>query len=1167
MRGLILGRKTVGYFTILFNYGNANIKYSSFYKHVLSCISTVNNKVTKLKTKFTIRQILLAHKKNYMKLKDLFSILTLLCILCFTQHAYSQGVTTARISGKITDSKGAPLANAAVVAVHQPTGTRYGVLTRADGQYNLNNVRIGGPYMIKVSLTSYADQVLDSVSLALDEEYVASFVMVEKANVTEVNITAQRNDVINANRTGASTTIQRAQLEQLPTINRSFADFMRLTPQSGINTTTGQQYFAGRNSGYNNITIDGALFNNSFGLSGTIGGQANSQPISLDAVEQIQVSIAPFDVRQGSFTGAGINAVTRSGTNEFKGSVYDYQRTQALLGDKVGDVTITKQDFSVRQTGFRLGGPIIKNKLFFFVNAEMERRTDPATSYTANKGTSATTAANVSNARASQLDSLRNFLIAKYNYDPGKYENYNLLTHSDKATAKFDWNINEKNHLSVKYNFLKSYRDVPPSNSGSIGGSRQASNTAMPFSASNYRINNNMNSVVLELNTNISNILNNSVTVGYSAFRDFRESTGGIFPTVDIGNGNGASLTTFGYEPFTANNVLNSNVGQISDNLTAYLGKHTVTLGTYNEFYQFKNGFAPNYYGSYQFSSIADFYKSAANAGKTSLTKADSLKANSFNSYKLQYSALPDASFPYAKFSATQLGFYLQDQYNVMKTLRVTAGIRADIPMISSNPQANDAAAALTFRNGAKIDESKVPSTQVLWSPRVGFNWDVKGDKKTQVRGGAGIFTGRVPFVWVSNQFGNNGVLFGSYSVANNSSINKYPFSSSVTQYIPANRAASATYNLAVTDNNFNFPQVWRANLGVDHKMPWGILGTVDGMYSGDLNAVLHQNINLPNSTLTAVGADNRTIYSAATGSVPSTAYRINNNITDAILMTNSSKGYTYSATVQLQKIFSKGLFVSAAYNYAESKDVNSGGSIAQSIWSQRVVVGDPNQNTISYSDYQKRHRVLTAMGYRIEYAKHFATTFSMFYDASPGQSFSYVYAGDMNRDGVSGNDLIYVPRNASEIVLSDIKKGTNTYTKEAQWSDLDAYISQDPYLKNRRGQYAERNGANVPWVHRFDARIMEDIFTNVGGKKNVIQLSLDIFNLGNLISPKFGIVQLPNRSSLITVTGYDAQGRPNFQFPYLDATNFTKLTTSFKDNTDIVSRWQIQFGIRYIFN
>ena len=1182
----------------------------------------------------------------------------LLAMMLFTARlGWSQGTTTAAMSGVITDKTGAGLPGATVIAVHTPTNTQYVAPTNSDGRFNIQNMRVGGPYTVKVTFVGYKDITREGVNLTLGQNLRFDLKMSDASTeLAEVTVSGRRDPVMNADHTGAATTVQREQIERLPTLNRSFADFTRLTPQAnGLS-------FGGRSSSFNNFTIDGALFNNSFGLNTTVGGQAGAQPVSIDAIEQIQVSLAPYDVRQGSFTGAGINAVTRSGSNKVTGSVYFFNRNQRslFLGRKVGDVEVAVPEFFLRNYGVRLGGPIIKDKLFFFVNYEQERRNDPpAGNFVASDPNKASDGTSVSQASVGSLDALSTFLQNQYNFNPGSYQGYFQRQNSDKGTVKLDWNISSNHRFNIKYNYLKSYADQPPSSSGAIG-SRSGTAFGLPYQSAYYTINNNLNSFIAELNSTFgAGKYSNNLTAGYSAFRDFRTSFASNFPLVEIGNGVGlagvqgtqapnSTYTSFGYEPFTYNNLLNSDVYQVGDNFTAYLGKHNVTVGTYNEFYSFQNGFAPNYNSVYRFNSLEDFYSNQGFAYDRNSFGISPLAAGAPRSnpaqFQVQYAAGgKNAEFPYARIKAAQYGFYVQDDYSPTANLKVTVGLRGDVPVISSdvaqnyavsggtNPNTNVTYAGLRFRNGEVINTGQVQKNQFLFSPRVGFNWDVNNDRKTQLRGGTGIFTGRVPFVWITNQASNNGILFGSISAnsaATGITTTYNRFNPDPTFYVPAAGGANTQYNLAVTDREFKFPQVWRTNVAVDQQLPGGIVGTLEALYTKDVNAVYHQNVNLPGSAESPVnrstGADQRPIFftpgtafngfypvsvpqgtpaalianNRIYGSVP-TAQGGNTaaspNITDAIVMRNTSLGYSYAVTAQLQKSFSNGLFASLAYTYTDARSVNDGGSIAQSIWRDRAVSGDPNANVLGYSQFLQRNRIIAVGSYRREYIGHLGTTLSMFYTGAPLGRFSYVYSGDMNGDGQTANDLMYIPRNSSEINLRDLNYLDNTrtvaytYTAAQQAADLDKYINQDAYLSKHRGEYAERNGAELPWLHQVDMKLLQDIFTDLGTNRNTLQLSLDVFNIGNLLNSNWGTLQTPNRNNPLSFQGYTLQGQPVYSFPFLTNPSFgsgtpasggnpaipgavvnqpVTLSNTLRDNVGAIgSRWQLQVGVRYIFN
>jgi hypothetical protein len=1085
--------------------------------------------------------------------------LLLLIIFLFTTCVAFAQVTTGSMSGTVVDEKGLPLPGVTITALHTPTGTNYATVSRVDGRYNLPNLRVGGPYTVTYSFIGFTSSVQSNINLTLGQESKIDIKLSPSSlQLGEVVVTSTQNKVINNSRTGSQETITRSQIDRLPTISRSISDYTKLTP------TANGSSFGGRNGNGNNLTVDGALFNNSFGLSGSLGGQTNSQPISLDAIEQIQVAVSPFDVTQGRFAGSGINTVTKSGTNDFKGTVYLYKRSAGLVGLKAMTAEVAKPTIDYNQRGFSAGGPIIKNKLFFFVSGEQERISDPATAFTALQA-GQTSGGSISQVTAADLNTLKDFLKTKYNYDAGAYDNYNLRTRSDKITAKLDWNIDKNNTLSIKYFYLKSLRDVPPSSSGAQG-SRSASITTLPFFSSYYTINNNFNIGIAELNTRIGTKFANKLTVGYQALRDFRSSPGGgSFPLVDILNAAGNTMTTFGYEPFTANNVLNTDTYQFSDQFTIFAGKHEINIGTANEFNKFKNGFAPNYNGGYRFRSLADFYASA-NTGAPTAAR-----------YDYRYSALPDGSFPYAFVKSYTLGFYVQDKYQVNDNFKLTYGVRADLPVYNTESQSNTDAAALTgFRNGYRVNTAEFPKTSLQVSPRVGFNWDVNGNGNTQLRGGAGVFTGPVPYVYISNQASNNGVQFGSYGLVPGAggvaaTDPRLVFNPNVDANRPTGAAANTSYNLALTDKNFKFPSNFRANVAVDHKLPFGIIGTLEAIYSKDINAVYYENVALPTTGTAFAGSDNRIRYSSTSvyPSIP-TAQGGNTaakpNITDAILLKNTNKGYSYSVTGQLQRTF-KEFYFNVAYTYADTRTVNDGGSIAQSTWRDRVVSGDPNEDVASYASFRQPHRVIASMSYRKEYINHLATSIGLTFESANAGTSSYVYNGDVNGDGQTSNDLIYVPNDINDIVL--VKDNTaDPRTAAQQYAQLSAYINQDPYLSKRKGKYAERNGVVLPYFKLVNLNFTQDIYQTTGKIKNTLRFEANIINFGNMLYKNWGNIKYLNRSGLLAYKGIEAvTGKPTYSFPYFDNTNQVPLTNSFGNGVSQGSRWQAQLGFRYIFN
>jgi hypothetical protein len=1131
--------------------------------------------------------------------------------------SWAQGVTTASMSGVIKDSKGGVIPGANIVATHKPSGTTYGSASRADGFYNFPAMRVGGPYTVKVSFVGFKEQVQENVYLQLGQNFVLNFSLVdESTQLQEVVISSEKDPVLNSDKIGASSNFSVNQITRLPSIGRDFRDITRLTPQAGGSAFT----FGGRSNLYNNLTIDGATSNNVFGLSPLPAGQSNATPFSLDAIQELTVSLSPYDVRQGNFTGAGISAVTRSGTNDLSASVYYFFRNESMAGKKVDGQEIPIPNFNYKNYGARVGGAIIKNKLFYFANVEFETRTDPF--YTnpvrASKDESTTgkTQGTDDNDPETGLAGLRQFLIDNYNYDPGVYKNFTRETESKRFVARFDYNINNNHKLTVRGNITNAFQDQPPSGSGGfVGGppgGRGNSNNVLSFSSSYYRINNNQYSVTAELNSVLGGgKYSNNLVAGYSAFRDFREDAGGSatpsFPLVDIIGPNGQNMTTFGPDPFTKNNLLDQDVIQINDNFNMYLKNHTVTIGTANEYYHFNNGFTSVVNGVYRYNSLADFYADATPATTASARPSQ---------YTIQYAAVPGgAAATNAEWSALQLGFFAQDEYTGFKNLKLTAGLRVDIPLYLTDLPENNYLNKIDL-NGEQLRIGGWPEVKPLWSPRVGFNWDVKGDRTTQVRGGTGVLTGRVPFVWLSNTVSNNGLFFGQFnttSVPFDVTGDGVPYNFSPDVYVapedqysdldagmpklitnPLDRnygRPSIVAGVNTLSKNFRFPQVWRSNIAIDQQLPYGIVGTLEFIYTKDINAVLIRDANIAAPTGTLNG-DGRPLY----GAVPSVTStdraiiandrRVNGDISQALVLDNTSKGYQWSGTAQLRKTFSREIEVSVAYTYTDAREMNpQSASTAGSIFTSQTNVLGPNNPGMSYAGTLTPHRIIAYGTYRREYAKYFATTLGFTYEGRSGNNFSYTYQGDVNSDGVAGNDLIYIPRSKDEIVLSTGSANDGRSLDEI-WNQLDTYISQDKYLNSRRGKFAERNGAVAPWVNLLNISVLQDFYMDVKGKRNTLQLSANLENALNLFDSGAGLFKNPARTQLIRFLGYETPhtagtvsspvdpatglpwaattGKPVYTFD--TNADGTALNDSWIPTQTVGGRWQVQFGVRYIF-
>ncbi|HEV8537832.1 MAG TPA: carboxypeptidase regulatory-like domain-containing protein, partial [Bacteroidota bacterium] len=988
------------------------------------------------------------------------SILLLSAIFLVARIALSQGVTTASMTGIVTSDKGEALVGVNVVAVHSPTGTRYGAPTRSNGQYTIYNMKIGGPYTLTVSLLGYKKESKSEIYLSLAQETKFDFRLVEEAvQGKEVLINAETDDVLNSGRTGAATSVKPEQVSDLPSIKRSTRDLTRLDPRSDGNFS-----FGGRNWLYNNISLDGSYFNNPFGLDDPApGGQANAEPVPFDAVEQVQVSVAPFDVREGGFTGAGINTVTKSGTNLFRGSLYSFIRNEDFIGNKVrGKEVIAHPDLKFNQSGYTLSGPLITDKLFFFMNGEIEGRDDPGSNFVANRGASGF---GVSRVQASIMDSIRNRMMSVYGYDTGPYEGYVHETDNEKLLAKIDWNISEDHNLTFRYNLLNAKRDLPPHPFVlSVGGTGRGPNeNSLPFRNAGYRINNRLNSFALEVNSRFENF-GNRFFASYNRFRDFREPFSTPFPTVEIGE-NGVTYTTLGHEPFSINNILDQDVFQFTDNFSYFAANHVITVGANFESFSFFNSFNIFRYGVFFLPYFVDFQGDGIPEGSTFFSLNDFFTQTDPNKVggPIKFNEMvPPSTQPYKgeDIDVGQLSLYAQDEYLVSQNFNLIYGLRVDFPIYFTSPVDNPFSRSLRALdengNAETVDQGKLPGAKPLFSPRAGFNWDVNGDRSTQVRGGTGIFTGRIPFVWIGNNISNPGQN-------------------------PNLPAYQRSYDVNATDPDFKWPQVWTSNIALDRRLPWDMLGTLEFLYSKDINAVFVRNSDLvaPYRYL----PDGRPYYSDTLSPVPRNNELNPDGGAGIYVIDNTSEGSNYTITAQLRKTFEIGLNTSVSYSYLVAKNQLKSTEIASVLWAENPVQGNPNKPELSFSEFGNRHRITGSASYRHRWSENLATHFGMFIEVAEGNKFlgaggnrySFVYSGDVNGDGHGGNDLIYIPKDQSEIVFDPYTPaGGGTVTSAEQWAAFDAFIQQDDYLRTHRGQIAERFGALNPWFSNIDLRVLQ---------------------------------------------------------------------------------------------
>ncbi len=1029
--------------------------------------------------------------------------------------------TTSSIKGIVKSTAGETLPAATILAIHTPTGSKYSALSNEDGRFSMLNMRIGGPYKIVATFVGYQSEEFNDVYLDLGKVFSLDVLLKDESQkLDEVKVTGAKNKVFSSGRTGAETTIGRRELTTLPSISRSASDFTRLEP-----TASGGS-FGGRNEKFNNFSLNGAVFNNPFGLdAATPGGQTGAQPISLDAIEQIQVATAPYDVTLSGFTGASVNAVTKSGTNEFHGTAYGFFRNQDMTGNKIKGEKIFVPSLEQNQAGFSIGGPIVKNKLFFFTNFEIDKRSDSGSNVVANDG-NGTTGVNESRVLATDLMYVSTEL-GKLGYNSGSYQGFTHYSNSTKGIVKFDWNINDDHKLAVIYNFLDASKDK--SAHPTAIRRRGPDNNTMQFENSGYQINNQISSFLVELNSKFTETISNKLQVGYTHFNDFRNPFSAPAPVISITK-DGSPYIIAGHEPFSINNRLDQKVLQITDNMNIVRGNHTFTAGFSFEKFIFKNSFNLKGYGFDVFGSV-DLAGFTANINNGYYATAFANAQTTFDA-KNKLEAGTDGGWNLSETTVGQLAFYVQDEWNINDNFKLIYGLRADKPLYFNTAEniqkfidTDNSEGYLPGINyydpkdgsTVNLNSTVLPGNALLWSPRVGFNWDINGEKTTQLRGGTGIFTGRLPFVWIGNQVSGIDPFF-----------------------------------YQVVDTDFKFPQVWRTSLGLDHKFEGNYILTVDMSYNKDLNAVHVQDWGLKTPTTNLVGADDRPIYAAADKGVwtdfgfPADSH--------AYVLTNSNKGSAFNTSVKVQKTFDNGLFASVAYNYLKSMDVNSiEAEITGDAFNFNPALGNVNNDQLSNSKYGDTHRFIGVGSKKWKYGTDdkWATTVSTFFEYAQGGRFNYTYGGDINNDGAFGNDLIYIPTTA-EIA-------TMTFSGAGQGAALDKYINQDNYLSGRRGQYAERYGALAPWRGKWDFKVLQDYNFKVGASKkvNTIQLSLDVLNLGNLLNSDWGLIQQPNSVQPIGVNVVNKV--PTYTFN-------GNQTKTFSYDASLASRWQAQFGVRYIF-
>ena len=1074
-------------------------------------------------------------------------------------------VTTASLGGRVTLASGQPATTATVVAVHTPSGTTYRGRPRADGRFTIPGMRVGGPYTITVRALGFTPGTRTGITLSLGNQTEVEFTLTAAAvQLQEAQVTATAGQV-SSERTGAATRVSTEVINNLPTISRTIQDFTRLTPQAANNGNN----FAGFSSNANNITVDGAAFNNAFGLAGAPGGRTGTAPIPLDAVDQVQVNIAPFDVRQGSFVGAGVNAVTKSGTNNFEGSVYYITRDESFNGVRAGAVELTRQPFTFGQIGVRLGGPILRDKLFFFVNFEDDRLRQPGTTFLPRDNAGVAAAGNVTRVLRGDAEGLSRFLADSLGYETGALA-FTNATPSQRYIAKLDFNANAQNKFAVRFSQSRATADIPVSNSTALGfGNRRDNLQSLSFANSRYGQNENIGSIAGEWNATYGRTANNLIAT-YTAFNENRRPIGAFFPTVDILQ-EGQTYLNFGFEPFTPANQLTYNTLNIQNNFQVFLTKHELTFGGFFERFNSRNVFFPGSQSVYSYNSLDDFYADARGflANPTRTASPVTLRR-----FQVRFNNIPGQTEPVQPLEVSYGGLFAQDQWRPTNKLTLTLGVRAELPVFANTAFTNDAANALSFVDEddrpARFQTQRLPKNNIIWSPRVGFNWDVTGDRRTTLRGGTGVFAGRPPFVWISNQIGQNGILTGFIEENN---ITNRPFNPNPAAYIPGTvtGAPAASYELNFSDPNFRFPQQWRSNFAVDQRLPGGVIGTAEFLYGRDVQGTAYYDANLRPTTARLAGPDTRPTWLAPgqTAAQLLAAQRINANITRALVLANQNVGYNYNIAVSAEKSFASGLFAKAAYSYGDAFNVIDPGSTANGTFTGVQVPGSPNRAPLSRSNFAAGHRSFLAVSYRREYLRLGATTLSLFANRGTINYVSYTSSGDLNGDGVVNNDLLYVPRDRGEmnfvpLTVTQAGGSSVTYTAAQQAEAFEAYIQQDPYLRTRRGQYAERNGFQLPQLLRTDFSIAQEVFRPVAGKRNALQVRLDVFNVGNLLNRNWGVSQSVQNTQPLAFAGLGTDGRPTYRFRNI-GTNLLQ-TTYVRTANPLFDTYRMQLGVRYTF-
>ena len=1086
-------------------------------------------------------------------------------------------ITTSGISGKVT-ANGEDIIGATIKAVHQPSGTVYRAVTNIDGRYSIQGMRPGGPYVLEVSYVGYKTKEVKNFNLSLGQNIILNESLSENAEMLQdVVVTADRNNNMRTDRAGATTSINADQIEAVPTVSRSMNDLLKLTPQ-GANVGSGFSV-GGGNYRQSYVTVDGAAFNNAFGIGGNLPG--NGSPISLDALDQISVSSSPYDVRLSGFTGGAISAVTKSGTNQFKGTAYMYTTNSHLRGNKVSDYELNRLQSHSTTWGASFGGPIIKDKLFFFANGEYQNNISAGPSGTARVNASdewSPSSGTVHRPLQSDMDNMLSFLSKNYGYNPGRYQGYSLDTPSYKFLARIDWNINENNKLNIRFSKSHDKDSSAPSSSttpfkdsviypggeDATGGKSQSGRTAnagLYFESARYYQEKNFTSFAAEWNSKWGGV-NNVLRATYSYQDEPRTYVGGMFPTVDILK-NGSYYMGFGPDPFTEGNLRQVKTFVATDEATWSMGIQNFTAGLQFETNKATNGFGAASAGYYVFESMDDFMngKAPRSYGVT---------------FPMDGSGQFLATMKYNQFSA-----YVQDQVNFSDRFRLTAGLRFELPIYPElENNYNKAFAAMKWKNDAGVESQystdQLPDAPLTVSPRVGFNWDILGNHKLVLRGGTGYFIGRLPFVWLVSAVGNAGC--GQYTYYYNTPSDKgatYKMDKFYQsredqlkvlqqQGLAVNREdAAAPSTPTIIDKDLKMNATWKTSLALDAKLPYDIDFSLEGIYSREFNPATVINLDRywdGKSYTELAPGDKRKWYSR------------NSSINPYMITNAGHKAYYYSITASLAKKFAFGLNLSASYTYSKAKSYGDGvgDQVSSAYYNNRYSVNGNNDMELGYGTYVAPNRLLISASYKKDYGKNFGSEVGLIYEGmnmgyADGYSctrYTYQLTGNVVND-YGSNGLVYIPASREALDKWNFKDN-GKYTAEQQKDDFWAYINQDDYLKNHKGEYAERGGAVMPWHHQLDFKFNQNFYLNVAGQKNTLQFGVDIKNLANLLNNSWGLYKTVNNTKLLKYTAGKDGAAGSFQF---QKNGKDVLSKTYTNLTSFNSTYSIQFSIRYIFN